>query len=110
MGWRVYDYAGNDLVFHGGAVQGYRGPVALLPERDLGIAILWNSESSVPTGLLPTMLDRAIGMSDRPWLDIEFDEPTLFAENTGKPATNTGQAATRDEAGTASTKTTAAPN
>jgi hypothetical protein len=48
-------------------------------------------------------------MSDRPWLDIEFDEPTLFAENTGKPA-NTRQATTRDEAGTASTKTTAAPN
>ena len=109
LGWRVYDYAGNNLVFHGGAVQGYRGVVALLPDRDLGIAILWNSESSVPTGLLPTMLDRAIGLNDRPWLDIEFDEPTLFAENTGKPA-NTGQTATRDDAGTTSTKTSAAPN
>jgi hypothetical protein len=55
------------------------------------------------------MLDRAIGLNDRPWLDIEFDEPTLFAENTGKPA-NTGQTATRDDAGTTSTKTSAAPN
>jgi beta-lactamase class C len=109
LGWRVYDYAGNNLVFHGGAVQGYRGVVAMLPDRDLGIANLWNSESSVPTGLLPTMLDRAIGLNDRPWLDIEFDEPTLFAENTGKPAT-TGQTATRDDAGTTSTKTSAAPN
>jgi hypothetical protein len=36
-------------------VQGYRGVVAMLPDRDLGIALLWNSESSLPTGMLPTM-------------------------------------------------------
>ncbi len=46
LGWRVYDYAGHNLIFHGGAVQGYRGVVALLPERDLGIALMWNSDSS----------------------------------------------------------------
>ncbi|WP_460714345.1 serine hydrolase domain-containing protein [Lysobacter terrae] len=110
LGWRVYDYAGNNLVFHGGAVQGYRGVVALLPDRDLGIAILWNSESSLPTGMLPTMLDRAIGLSDRPWLDIEFDEPTLFAgNNADKPADATA-APVRNEAGTATTKSTAAPH
>jgi beta-lactamase class C len=107
LGWRVYDYAGNNLVFHGGAVQGYRGVVALLPDRDLGIAIMWNSESSLPTGLLPTMLDRAIGLGDRPWLDIEFDEPTLFAGEDGKPAM---PAAGHQDAGTANTKATAAPN
>ena len=66
LGWRVYDYAGHQLVFHGGAVQGYRGVIALLPERDLGIAILWNSESSLPSGLLPTILDRAIGLPTAP--------------------------------------------
>ena len=62
LGWRVYDYAGHQLVFHGGAVQGYRGVVALLPERDLGVVILWNSDSSLPSGLLPTIIDRAIGL------------------------------------------------
>jgi len=98
LGWRVYDYAGHRLVFHGGAVQGYRGLVALLPERDLGIALMWNSESSLPSGLLPTMLDRAIGLSERPWLDIDFDEPTLYANSP-----------TPDDAGQAATKATAAP-
>lgn len=106
LGWRVYDYAGHNLVFHGGAVQGYRGVVAMLPDRDLGIALLWNSESSLPTGLLPTMLDRAIGLSDHTWLDIEFDEPTLFAGNVGKPGSTQGHA---EEAGTTSTKATASP-
>ena len=80
LGWRVYDYAGHQLVFHGGAVQGYRGLVALLPERDLGIAVLWNSESALPSGLLPTILDRAIGLPPERWLDVDFDDPTLYVD------------------------------
>ena len=80
LGWRVYDYAGNRLVFHGGAVQGYRGVIAMLPDRDFGIALMWNGESSLPTGLLPTMLDRALGLPQQRWLDVDFEEPGLFAE------------------------------
>lgn len=90
LGWRVYDYAGHQLVFHGGAVQGYRGLVALLPERDLGIAVLWNSESALPSGLLPTILDRAIGMPPERWLDVDFDDPTLYvdADSSGRNSAN----------------------
>lgn len=71
LGWRVYNYAGHKLYFHGGAVQGYRGAMALLPDRDLGIAILWNSESSLPSGLLPTILDSAIGLPQVAWLKLD---------------------------------------
>lgn len=98
LGWRVYDYAGHQLVFHGGAVQGYRGLVALLPERDLGIAVLWNSESALPSGLLPTILDRAIGMPPERWLDVDFDDPTLYVDvdSSGRNPANPpgGEAAT----------------
>ncbi|RBJ95092.1 serine hydrolase, partial [Xanthomonas oryzae pv. oryzae] len=73
LGWRVFDYAGHQVVFHAGAVQGYRGLVALLPERDLGIAILWNGESGLPSGMLPTILDRALGLPAKRWLDIDVD-------------------------------------
>ena len=106
LGWRVYDYAGSSVVFHGGAVEGYRGVVAMLPDRDLGIAILWNSSSSVPSGLLPTMLDRAIGLSGREWLDVPLgDDNTLFVNNAapGTPAT------AASDAGPAVTKATSAP-
>lgn len=87
LGWRVYDYAGHRVVFHGGAVQGYRGAVALLPGRDLGIAILWNSESSLPSGLVPTILDSAIGLPYQAWLDLDLpdqiDQPeTMYAGQT----------------------------
>jgi len=91
IGWRVYDYAGHQVVFHAGAVQGYRGMVALLPERDLGIAILWNSESSLPSGLLPTILDRAIGLPAQRWLDVEpFDEGLYAERNSPTPNDTTG--------------------
>ncbi|MEN1958904.1 serine hydrolase domain-containing protein [Luteimonas sp. MJ246] len=74
LGWRVYDYAGHRVVFHAGAVQGYRGLMAMMPDRDLGIVVLWNGESSLPTGLLPTILDSAIGLSPQRWLDVDLEE------------------------------------
>jgi beta-lactamase class C len=75
LGWRIYDYAGHTLVFHGGAVQGYRAIAAFLPDRDIGVVILWNSESAMPNGLLPTTLDRALGLPTREWLAPEPVRP-----------------------------------
>lgn len=109
LGWRVYDYGGHTLVFHGGAVQGYRGAVALVPELQLGIALMWNSDSSLPSGLLPTMLDRALGLQERQWLDIEFDEPTLFAGQASEAPASSAQGMNPNDAGTSTTKTVAAP-
>jgi beta-lactamase class C len=79
IGWRVYDYAGHRVVFHGGAVQGYRAVIAMVPERDFGVVILWNSESVLPSGLLPTILDSAIGLPAGDWLDDETESRTLYA-------------------------------
>ena len=73
MGWRVYDYAGNTLLFHGGAVQGYRGLIGFLPDQDVGIVVLWNSESSAPSGLLPTLMDRVLNLPTHDWLGVETD-------------------------------------
>jgi beta-lactamase class C len=81
IGWRVYDYAGHQVVFHGGAVQGYRGVVAMLPDRDLGVAILWNSESALPSGLLPTILDRAIGLPYHAWIEDKSAPAALYASD-----------------------------
>ena len=67
----MFDYAGHTLLFHGGAVQGYRGLIGILPDRGLGIVVLWNSESSAPTGLLPSMLDRALGLPNEDWVGAE---------------------------------------
>jgi beta-lactamase class C len=74
LGWRIFDYQGHTLVFHGGAVQGYRGLIGFLPEQDTGIVVLWNSESAAPSGLLPAWLDRALALPERNWLGIAEDE------------------------------------
>ncbi|GAB3061887.1 serine hydrolase domain-containing protein [Stenotrophomonas tumulicola] len=97
LGWRNFDYAGHEVVFHAGAVQGYRGLVALVPERDLGIAILWNGESSLPSGLLPTVLDAAIGLPTQRWLDIDtdFGSDNLMTENAPAKDKRKGASANR---------------
>ena len=101
LGWRVFDYAGQQVVFHAGAVQGYRGLVALVPGRDLGIAIMWNSDSSLPSGLLPTILDRAMGLPPQQWLDAPIGSDLLIAESADSPA---------NDSGSSSSKASASPN
>jgi len=71
LGWRVYDYGGHTLVFHAGAVQGYRAMIGLLPDQDFGVVILWNCETSVPSGLMPTILDRVLGLTPQDWLQLD---------------------------------------
>lgn len=79
MGWRVFDYQGHTVIFHAGAVQGYRGLVALVPERDLAVSINWNGENSLPSGLLPTIIDAALGLpADSRWLDVQPLAPELL--------------------------------
>jgi beta-lactamase class C len=74
LGWRVFTYQGQNLVFHGGAVRGYRALMAFLPDQDTGIVVLWNSESAAPSAFLPAWMDRALGYSDRNWLNLEADD------------------------------------
>lgn len=71
LGWRIFDYAGETLVFHAGAVQGYRAMVGLLPEHGIGVALLWNSNSGVPGGLMPVVLDQVLGLEGPDWLETD---------------------------------------
>lgn len=69
-GWRIFDYSGSTLVYHAGAVQGYRGMIGLLPESDVGIVVLWNNESALPSGLMPTFLDRILELPPEEWVNL----------------------------------------
>lgn len=84
LGWRVFDYAGSHLVFHAGAVQGYRALVGVIPEQGFGVAILWNSNSGVPAGLFPRILDRQLQLDGPDWLDLNRLQMTA-QRKTGKP-------------------------
>lgn len=71
LGWRVYDYAGHTLLFHAGAVQGYRAMIGFLPRDRFGAVLLWNCECSLPSGLLPMLLDRYLGLGEVDWAGVE---------------------------------------
>ncbi len=73
LGWRIYDYAGTTLVFHAGAVQGYRAMIAFLPKYRFGAVMLWNCESATPSGLMPMLLDRYLGLPEVNWAGIDND-------------------------------------
>jgi beta-lactamase class C len=75
LGWRVYDYAGETLMFHAGAVQGYRSMIAFLPKQRFGAVLLWNCECALPSGLMPMLLDRYLGLNEVDWAGIETPAP-----------------------------------
>jgi beta-lactamase class C len=83
LGWRVFDYAGETLVFHAGAVQGYRGVIAFLPRHRFGVVMLWNCETSLPTGMLPMLLDRYLALPQVDWAGVEGLERSVIAIGGG---------------------------
>ena len=71
LGWRIYDYAGETLVFHAGAVHGYRSIIAFFPKYQFGAVMLWNCESPIPMGIMPMLLDRYLGLPAVDWAGVE---------------------------------------
>ena len=69
LGWNVQDYRGVKVVQHGGAVFGVLAFVVLVPEHDLGIALMINSEDvDVQRGLGFELLDHYLGFEPRDWV------------------------------------------
>ena len=69
LGWNVQDYRGVKVIQHGGAVFGVLAFVVLVPEHDLGIALMINSEDvDVQRGLGFELLDHYLGFEPRDWV------------------------------------------
>ena len=78
LGWRVYEYeGGHTVVGHRGAVRGYRALILFDPERRTGVAALWNSGITRPTGIQFEVMDMVYGLEKRDWMRLM---PELTAE------------------------------
>jgi beta-lactamase class C len=57
---------------------------------------MWNGESSLPSGLLPTVLDAAMGLPAQRWLDVDtdFGSDNLMTEDS-TPAKRKGVSSDR---------------
>ncbi|HLF67371.1 MAG TPA: serine hydrolase, partial [Gammaproteobacteria bacterium] len=68
LGWRVYNYAGREMLYHRGGLQGYRAEIAYLPDEQIGIVSLWNSGAQVSDTLVPTFFDLYLGLPKKNWV------------------------------------------
>jgi CubicO group peptidase (beta-lactamase class C family) len=68
LGWFMHDYAGRKIVEHGGAIDGMRSQVALVPEEKLGIVVLANRGGSVlPHVLMFKIVDLYLKQDKHDW-------------------------------------------
>jgi CubicO group peptidase (beta-lactamase class C family) len=68
LGLRVNDYRGRKLVSHTGGLSGYVSKVVMVPELELGVAVLTNQESDEAyNSVIYAVLDQAMGAPATDW-------------------------------------------
>ena len=69
LGWQVQDYRGHRIIQHGGGVFGSITRVVLIPDKNIGFAIMMNSEDSgMLLGLTYDLLDHYLDQPDYGWI------------------------------------------
>ena len=58
IGWRIFDYNDLRVVHHGGGVRGFRSEMAFVPERNVGMVLLFNAASNLANDIVPAFLDK----------------------------------------------------
>ena len=68
LGWFLSDFRGRKLVEHGGAIDGMRALVAMMPEEKIGVVILTNLGGTIaPQPLAYKIFDAYLGAQPRDW-------------------------------------------
>jgi CubicO group peptidase (beta-lactamase class C family) len=69
LGWNVTDYRGHKVVTHSGGVFGGAAVVVLLPEKNVGIAAMVNSEDGAARRtVVYHLLDHYLGLPPQDWI------------------------------------------
>ncbi len=84
LGWSLQDYRGHKMVHHGGALDGMRTHVAMIPEENLGVVVIANmAPTTLHVALVYRVLDAYLGAPPRDWsadLLAVFDRQQQQAE------------------------------
>lgn len=60
-GWRIHEFVNAEtgvqsrMIHHGGSVSDYRNEIALFPEEDLGVCVLFNSLTPLASSVIPDL-------------------------------------------------------
>lgn len=101
LGFNVKDYRGHKLVTHTGGLPGFISRVAMIPGRDIGVAVLTNHESPAMEPITWTIIDHLLG--------VEHDWRTPFKELADAQKANLATQGRRAEAVRDSTTTPSLP-
>ena len=71
LGWRIWHYAGREVIGHRGAVDGYRSLILFDPTLKAGVGLLWNSAAVEPTGIQLEVFDMLYNQPFRDWVELE---------------------------------------
>ncbi|MDW2982676.1 serine hydrolase domain-containing protein [Rhodanobacter sp. KK11] len=85
LGWRVYEYGGETLIYHAGAVAGYRTMIGFFPKYRAGVVTLWNSTGPTPSGLMPMVFDDLLGLPHVDWANLDRAAKPAAAKPKAKP-------------------------
>jgi CubicO group peptidase (beta-lactamase class C family) len=84
LAWMIHDYRGIHLVSHGGAIDGFRANITLLPDQKIGIVVLSNlDQENMPEALRYSLVDIVLGLPERDWDSILMEH---FANETKEAA------------------------
>jgi CubicO group peptidase (beta-lactamase class C family) len=68
LGWFIRDYRGHKIIEHDGAVFGFRALIDLIPDKNIGFAVLSNAEDGVPlVAIRDQLLDHYLGEPPVDW-------------------------------------------
>jgi CubicO group peptidase (beta-lactamase class C family) len=81
LGWFLNDYQNRKIVSHGGGLDGMISQTAMMPEENLGLVVLTNSETPVNTILQNKIFDVFVNVRARDW-SAELLERTRKGKET----------------------------
>ncbi len=73
-GWMISAYRGENLVYHGGAIDGFVAHISLLPDQDVGVAVMANRSTILPELASLDILDMVRG-------ETSFNHAVTLAQN-----------------------------
>ncbi|WP_458462626.1 serine hydrolase, partial [Paenibacillus sp.] len=96
LGWMIEPYRGHAMIHHGGAIDGFASQVAFLPEEQIGIVVLSNTNGSViPYTVAFHIMDRLLELEPINWssrmsklMGKEPAEPETNPENSSEVSTH----------------------
>ncbi len=99
LGWGLSDVKGNMMVRHGGGLPGMVSMTTLIPDLNLGVVILSNTDSGLSYYVTQTIIDSYLGLDNNEWVDKAYEraqESQTHADSVTTQVWQTVQSANND--------------